>query len=85
MSEKPVRAIDKKPMRTKQTMIPYILISDISIHAKGNIEDEDNEKNDRMKMKNYGMYLVRSLIMKVQGQKLIAYLVKQLNRFGNAN
>ena len=72
-------------MRTKQTMIPYILISDISIHAKGNIEDEDNEKNDQMKMKNYGIYLVRSLIMKVQGQKLIAYLVKQLNRFGNAN
>ena len=77
-------------------MIPYILISDISIHAKGNIEDEDNEKNDRMKIhiklymnrmkiKNYGIYLVRSLIMKVQGQKLIAYLVKQLNRFGNAN
>ena len=85
MSEKPVRAIDKKPMRTKQTMIPYILISDISIHAKGNIEDEDNGKNDRMKMKNYGTYLVRSLIVKVQGQKLIAYLVKQLNRFGNAN
>ena len=85
MSEKPVRAIDKKPMRTKQTMIPYILISDISIHAEGNIEDEDNEKNDRMKMKNYGIYLVRSLIMKVQAQKLIAYLVKQLNRFGNAN
>ena len=83
-------------MRTKQTMIPYILISDISIHAKGNIEDEDNEKNDRMKIhiklymnrmkiKNYGIYLVRSLIMKVQGQKLIVYLVKQLNRFGNAN
>ena len=83
-------------MKTKQTMIPYILISDISIHAKGNIEDEDNEKNDRMKIhiklymnrmkiKNYGIYLVRSLIMKVQGQKLIVYLVKQLNRFGNAN
>ena len=83
-------------MKTKQTMIPYILISDISIHAKRNIEDEDNEKNDRMKIhiklymnrmkiKNYGIYLVRSLIMKVQGQKLIVYLVKQLNRFGNAN
>ena len=65
----------------------------ISIHAMRNIEDEDNEKNDLEKNiaiqeqdedKEYNICLVKPLVMKVQGQKLIV-MGEAIKRFGDPN
>ena len=66
--------------------------SDISIHAKGNIEDEDNEKNDLEKIitlqereEDKELQHMFSEITGDEGQKLIVHWLKRLKRFDNQN
>ena len=40
---------------------------------------------NKMKIKIYNICLVKSLVLKIQGQKLIGHWMKQLIRFGNPN
>ena len=67
--------------------------SDNSIHAKEDIE-EDNEKNDLEKGialqeqdedKELQNMFSESLVIKLQGRRLIVHWVKQLKRFGSPN